>query len=340
MPDKYQVLQRALSLLRGLQRDTMTRDELMRFVQGDFALDAYPDPESSRDRRQFENDLKILRKLGMDIEYVRSENYYRLLSFGEFSPLCLTDDELATLAFLAEAFQPGAPNSDAVQHLIRRMLDFLPDRQQGEVYGRRQRLRLDLRRRDTGAIQRDVQAAIDRAVSGRRVLRFAYRAPGQSDGMPRIHTVQPWNYVFDTTRGHYYLDAYRLQVEGPYGIWNEGQWQRYRPERILTDGLRVLPDRLPPTPPKRPRHRLAYRLAPEIARLGQITRHFDDMKVGDPDGDGWVPVTASTDDLFRAVRLLLSYGPACEVTGGREARREMRRLVEAMAQLYTSSDKK
>ena len=58
------------------------------------------------------------------------------------------------------------------------------------------------------------------------------------------------------------------------------------------------------------------------------------MTVGKPDGDGWVPVTATTDDLFRAVRLLLGYGPNCRVTGGTEARREMVDLVAALGQVY------
>jgi hypothetical protein len=47
-----------------------------------------------------------------------------------------------------------------------------------------------------------------------------------------------------------------------------------------------------------------------------------------------VPVTATTDDLFRAVRLLLGYGPTCKVTGGSEARREMVALVTALGKVY------
>lgn len=334
MSGKHEPLLRSLSLLRGLQRGCTTREELIDFVDSDFALDVYDDIETKQGQRRFENDLKRLRELGIDYGEPRVAKEYRFRSMGEFSPLCLADSELQTMAFLAETFQPGAPNSDGVQTLLGRVIDILPERQQGEVYGQRQRLRLDLQRRDSDDIDPQVQGAIERAVSKRQLLQFAYRSPGQSDGMPRIHTVQPWNYVFDTTRKHYYLDAYRLQVQGPHGVWKEGQWQRYRPERILRDGLKVLPDRLPPTPPKRPRYHLVYRLAPEIARLGQITRHFDDMEIGERDESDWVQVTATTDDLFRATRLLLSYGPACRVEGGREALREMERLVREMGELY------
>ncbi|MEZ4717737.1 MAG: WYL domain-containing protein [Caldilineaceae bacterium] len=44
-------------------------------------------------------------------------------------------------------------------------------------------------------------------------------------------------------------------------------------------------------------------------------RHFDDMEIHPADPEGWVRVTATTDNLFRAVRVLLSYGPACRVLG-------------------------
>jgi predicted DNA-binding transcriptional regulator YafY len=165
-----------------------------------------------------------------------------------------------------------------------------------------------------------------------RLLRFAYRSPSQEDGTPRVHTVEPWNRFFDAARGHFYLDAYRRKVEGPYGVWETGQWQKYRLGRILAEGIEVLPDKFASVPPKRPRYRLKYRLAPEVARLG-VSRHFEDMKVGEVDADGWIDVSATTDDLFRACRLLLGYGPNCCVEGGSEARREMERLVEGMGEI-------
>ncbi|MCB0144394.1 MAG: WYL domain-containing protein [Caldilineaceae bacterium] len=335
MKEKYVPLQRSLSLLRRLQRGPADKETLVDFVSIDFASDAYADDGSTRSRRLFENDLLRLRELGMDYEHERKSGEYSFRTFGSFSPLCLTDAELATVAFLAESFQGDAPNSAGVQQLLRRILDLLPANQQEEVVGRRQRLRMDLQRRSTQAIPRKVQTAIERTV-GRQQLRFAYLSPNQADAAARIHTVEPWEYVFDTARGHYYLEAYRRSVEGPYGLWKEGQWQRYRPERIDPASVQVLPDRLPPTPPKRPRHPLEYWLAPEIARLGQITRHFGDMAIHETDGEGWVRVTATTDNLFLAVRQLLHYGPNCRVTGDAEARREMATLVAKMAEAYES----
>jgi hypothetical protein len=83
-------------------------------------------------------------------------------------------------------------------------------------------------------------------------------------------------------------------------------WHAYRLGRILAEGIEVLPDKFSPIPPKRPRHVLEYVLAPELTRLGEISRHFDDMQIHPADEAGWVRVTATTSDLFSATRKLLT----------------------------------
>lgn len=330
-------LQRSLCLLRHLQDGPQDRDTLASFVHKECDPNAYPDFTQKASQKSLENDLKRLKELGVEIDYY--EGHYRLLSYGDFSPVGLPDRALELLAFLSETFGPGAPHHEEIQHLLRTIVDWLPSQQRDSIPMRRQRLRLDLRRRDDDTIAPRVQLAIDRALSQHRLLRFHYRAPGQSDGEPRLHTVQPWSLDFDTVRRHLYLEAYRVEVSGPYGVWKEGQWQRYRPGRILAEGIEVLPNKFLATPPKRPRYTLEYWLAPEIARLGEITRHFEEMTVGKADDAGWVPVTTTTDDLFRSVRLLLGYGPACKITGGSEARREMEALVTALGQIYQATTK-
>ncbi len=67
----------------------------------------------------------------------------------------------------------------------------------------------------------------------------------------------------------------------------------------------ALSEKLPPMPKQRPTHALDYLLAPEIARTGQVSRHCEATTVHPPDTSGWVRVTATTDDLFGAVQLLL-----------------------------------
>jgi hypothetical protein len=286
-------------------------------------------------RRRFEEDMNFLHtRLGVERpRYNRKQAVYEFQGFGEFRPLGLSEVEMEALAFLVETFGPGAPQADAVQALLHRIQELLPDNQQGSLVYRRNRLQVHLRSKDSDEVSPVVENAIGRAV-GRQLLRFAYRSPNQADEIPRIHTVEPWNRYFDSTRGHFYLDAFLREVDGPHGIWKARQWMRYRIGRILNEGIQVLPERLPPTPPKRPRHKLEYLLAPEIARLGQVSRHFDDMEIHPPDGEGWVRVMATTDNLFMACRQLLGYGPSCRVVGDTNARREMEALVAGLGRVY------
>jgi predicted DNA-binding transcriptional regulator YafY len=339
MSTNQERISRCLSILRRLQRGSTDRDTLMDCVQIDLGADVYGSSDTLKgQQRIFEGDIKFLREtLQVALPgYDRAQSIYELEGFGDFSPLCLTDSELDTLAFLTEAFQPGAPNSDSVQRFLLRVQDLLTQNQREALIDRRHQLQMRLQQRDADEIDPRVEEALDRALRSHRLLRFAYRSPGQEDGVPRFHTVEPYRRFFDTARGHFYLDAYRRRVEGPYGTWDKGQWQKYRIGRILSQEIQVLPDKFAPIPPKRPQFRLEYRLAPAVARLG-VTRHFNDMQVVETDAEGWVQIRATTDDLFGACRLLLGYGPNCHVTGGSDARREMEALVQGMARLYSHS---
>ena len=50
--------------------------------------------------------------------------------------------------------------------------------------------------------------------------------------------------------------------------------------------------------------------------------------------DGWVTVTAKTDDLFAARRILLAYGENCEVLAPPQLRRRMAVAAQTMAGFY------
>ena len=334
-PQKNIPLQRTLSIMRCLQRGPADKISLADFVEIELQLDDYGQLTEKRQKKNFENDMGRIRELGADYDYDPSTGEYQLLTFGEFNPACLSELELETVAFLRETFGVGAPHNEQIQSLLQHLMGMIPERQQVAIHDKRQRLRVDLRRKDSTEVHPNVQAAIDRAIGERRLMRFAYQSPSQTDGIPRVHTIQPWDSLFDATRGHYYIDGYRLQVEGPHGIWKKETWQKYRPERIQADDeLKVL-GKLPPTPPKKPRYELEYLLAPEIARFDEISRHFDEMEIHEKDENGWTRVTGRTSDLFTAVRQLLGYGAGCKVIGGSEARREMKAMVEKMAENYS-----
>ena len=335
-PHKQRLI-RSLSILRRLQVGAADGKALIAHVQTECSPLAY-EAESARGIESLlARDIKFLREnLFVNIPSVdRSTNTYEIEDFGDFRPLCLTEPELDALITLLQSFQAGAPQSEEISGFLNRIAALLPDEQQKALKTKQARLRLNLRRRDGELIAPVVLRTVDRAIRERRHLQFAYRTARQSDDLPRIHEVQPDHQFFDPSRGHLYLEAYWLTSDGPAGKHKQERWQAFRLDRILADEhLRVLAQKAPPTLPRRPRYPLEYWLSPQIARSGQVTRHFEEMTVHETNAAGWVRVTGVTDNLFQATRLLLGYGPNCRVTGGTEAKQEMEKIVRELAMVY------
>lgn len=138
-------------------------------------------------------------------------------------------------------------------------------------------------------------------------------------------------------RRHEYLDAYRLHVSGPLGEWAATLAEvspGAHPARRNRGAARQAAADAAQTPAT------SWRYSGRRRRLRgwvKVSRHFDDMTVHPPDAEGWVRVTAKTDDSFTATRLLLSYGPYCRVLGDAEALKEMSRLVNQMQLLYATN---
>jgi predicted DNA-binding transcriptional regulator YafY len=332
IPPDYSPLKRSLCILRLLARGPAGRHALAEYVAVVLDDSAYGGLSSKQERKTLENDLARLRALGVEYEYADGE--YRLISYGDFDPVALGEDELNALAFLTEAFGPSAVNGEEVQALLRRIADWLPGFQRDSLAGRRQRWRIELGRTDSDVIVPQVQETIEQAIAQRRLLRFDYLSPGYRDGVARVHTVQPWHLLFDTALRHLYLEAYTVEIRSPHEVQREAHWVRYRLGRIIASTVTVLPDKFAPVPPKRRRYHLEYLLAPDIAGRGEVSRHFDDMQVHEADAAGWVRVTATTTDLFSALRKLLRYAHNCKVIGGAEARKEMEELVKNLAHNY------
>ncbi|MCX6048895.1 MAG: WYL domain-containing protein [Chloroflexi bacterium] len=337
MTPHQQRLVRSLSILRCLQTGAADRETLIAYVQDECGPLAYEAAGERSLESQFARDIKFLREnLFVNIPNVdRSRNMYEIENFGDFRPLALTEPELDALMTLLQSFQAGAPQSEEISIFLARIAALLPPDQQKALKTKQARLRFDLRRRDGETIAPVVLRTVDRAIREKRHLQFAYQTARPMDDLPRIHEVQPDHQFFDPSRGHLYLDAFWLTSDGPAGKTKQERWQDFRLDRILADdNLRVLSQKMPPTLPKRPRYPLEYWLSPQIVRLGQVTRHFEEMAVHETDANGWVRVTGATDDLFQATRLLLGYGPNCRVTGGPQAKQEMEKLIRDMATVY------
>jgi predicted DNA-binding transcriptional regulator YafY len=327
------VVNRCLAIIRRAQRGPATRDELLHAVLTEVGDEAYGEVEGEALDRRLEKDLwRVRNELLVELRFDRDQTRYEIRDVWQ--PLLdLPDEDLETIAWLEQTFGHEAPQHDEVHALLRRLRLYLPPERVGVIEQARTALQVDLRQRDEDKIRPGVQDGLTRAFVGRRQVELLYVSPQHEDGQPRRHIVEPYEpYRFDTTRGHYYLRAYCRRVEGPEGVRYPETYYTYRLGRIQQ--LRVLPKKLPPMAPRSPRYEVVYRLLPGIARLG-VTRH-PDIEVHEVERrkDGSAVVRGETDSIFWAVRTLLHYGANCEVLGGGEMRREMRKVVEKMAELY------
>ena len=132
-PPDYAPLKRSLCLLHCLARGPAGSTALADYVSVALDDSIYGDLSDERQKKALENDIKRLRDLGVEYEYAAGE--YHLLSYGSFSPVALSETELTALAFLAETFVPSSVNGEAIQALIRRIVDWLPESQRGSIGG-------------------------------------------------------------------------------------------------------------------------------------------------------------------------------------------------------------
>ncbi len=329
---QWRVLRRCIEILTRLQRGPAPSDELLAIVSA-----SEDDPsEPAGVKRRFEEDRRRLRQiLGCNIEYDHRSNQYNLREV-DLPLLDLPPEAIRGLAFLQATFSKDAPMSHEVGTLIDLLLMLISEERRREVAHERALLEVDLRPRDKDRIEDAVWEAIQKACNSHRQLEFDYFSPRHADREPRRNLVEPQRYYFDTTRKHYYLEAFCLEVSGPKGTWPRREVVHYRIGRIR--GPRVIPQVFVPRRMGPRLYELIYELGPEIARLG-VTEHFPSSQV-DYRPDGSTEVHTMVDDLFFALRALLHYGPGCRVLGGEEALREMRKLIKAMADQYQQPEKR
>ncbi len=322
-------------MIRRVQRGPAGRDELLAAVLAAEGPEAYGGATGAALTKRFEADKQRLRNhLRLPLRYDAGAGGY-VLDPAARPLLDLPDDDLITLALLADTFRPDSPHAEGVGALIDRLADWLPDERRLAFQRAAGRLPSpDLRLRDSEHIPADVWRAVLEAHQTRRELAFDYLA-GDDDGVRlRHHHVQPWDVEF-TDRGHWRLRAYCLASDGPGGPEQPADYRHYRLSRMAAGSARVLPRVLPPERPRGRPRAVVFELSPTVARFGVSARR---ELVGEPSlrrlADGWTRVEGQTLDVFELARNLLYYGAHCRVLGGPELVGEVRGVVEGLARVY------
>jgi predicted DNA-binding transcriptional regulator YafY len=329
------VIRRCLAMIRRVQRGPATRDDLLQAVREQEGPEAYGTAEGEALGRRLGNDLHRIREdLQVEVQFDRRAGGYSIRD--TWLPLLdLPDEDLTTIAWLEGTFGPESPQHDEVHALLGRLRLYLGLERLADLERCRTALAMDLSRRDEDEIAPAVWQGLNRALLARHQVEFLYLSPQYEDKRPRRHVADPEKLTFDARRGHYYLRAYCRSIQSPAGRDEPYRYITYRVGRIVE--LAVLPQKLGPLPPVAPRYAVEYELAPEIARLGGVTRQPEiEIVEVERRADGSALVRGQTDDLFFAVRALLHYGSTCRLLGGPEMVREMRETVRKMAEIYPS----
>lgn len=323
-------------MAQRLQRGPATREQLLAAVYASAGQEAYGLTTGRALTKRFEADKRRLRQeLALPIRYDAAAGGY-VLDRPSHPLFDLPDDDLLTLAYLADTFQPDAPRAADVRQLIDRLVGRLPDDRQRLFRRAAGALpTADLRQRDSEPIDDGVWETVLAAHRARQELVFDYRG-GEDKGAAHRHHVQPWDVQF-TDRGHWRLRGYCLSIDGRDGRIEPRDYRHYRLSRIAPGSARVLPRVLPPLRPLGRPRRAVFELSPRIARFGvSARRELLGEPTISPTAEGWVRVEGRTLDVFELARNLLYYGAHCRVLGGPELLGEVRGLVEELSQLYDS----
>ncbi len=327
---QWRVILRCIALLRRLMRGDTPASELIAIIEQHDSDLVTADPEILQSR--LEADISRLRKnLKCEINYIHPEKVYRFISL-DTALLDLPEDAIQGLAFLQKTFSADeTPHREQVMQLINQVLTLLPQERVKEVTRARGLLEIDLRSRDSKPIDAQILERVTLACNTHNEIEFVYRSPKQADEQPRTHRVEPMRCFLDPVRRHYLLEAYYLEVNGPFGrILKEGV-RSYRLERM--SDVHTLPKRFIPRQHRRTGVEIVYILRPKIARLRDVTEYIPNSIISYLPDDS-ARIEAISYNLFIDLRSLLHYGANCEVIGGDEARREMKALVAAMNQVY------
>jgi hypothetical protein len=325
---------RTLALLHRLLQGPATERELIAFARQTVHDDIYPQSESAQ-RAAFKHDRAHLKnRLKVQFSFDRVTKKFSILDPGPFGTLSLGLDSLRGLSLLARDFGNGLGERAYIRALMDEIIHRLDPAARRLLEHQPETLSLEIKQFvDKGEIRPKVWEIVQRSIEKRRKLAFRHLSPRSEDQQPIYFEVAPVRLRYQ--EGHWYLWAWSLLRRTSSGeeLRGEPASLRFRLNYILDDEHLRLSPTVIPTPFRTPPHILVhYLLKPEIGR-GEISHHFTDTQIIHHD-DGSAEVRGFTEDVWEAVRLLLSYGEGCVVLGGEDIVREVRRRVQGMAKNY------
>lgn len=329
---QWHVLRRCLAIIRRVQRGPTDWRGLVEAVLQE-EPEAYGQKDELAKPDLLHDDLNRIRKnLFVDIRAdPRTKTYF--INRLDQAWLDLPAEDVATIAWLEQAFGPNSPRHEAVQQFLERLRFYVPDERRRELEQQRTALTLELGQQDDDRISAEVELKLQEALARRLQVEFDYLSPQNESGQPRRHVVDIFEPPrFEPSLGHYYVRGWCYYNVGLEGRFDVGAYVAYRLGRISR--VRFTSNRLPPSPPAAKRYRVEYWLSAAVARQGVTRRRWIDIETIGGQADESVIVHGFADDIFFAVQELMHYRYHCQVRGGPEMVAAMREAVKKMADLY------
>lgn len=330
---QWLVIRRCLAIIRRVQRGPTDWWGLVEAVLEQEGPEAYGQTEGRALRKRLHRDLEHIRtSLRIELTFDRATGEY-VIRDAELPLLDLPDEDLVIIAWLEQTFHPHSPRHKEVTGFLERLRFYLSPERRKQIEQQRAALILELGQQDEDQILSQVEAGLQQALARRCRVEFDYFSPQNPHKQPRRHVVDIYEPPrFEASLGHYYVRGWCHYSVGPTDRLEVNGYIAYRLGRIRN--LRLLSQKLPPTPPPARRYKVVYALTPVVARQGITRRRWTDIETIERHGDDSATVYGTTDTLFFALQELMHYRHNCRVLGGPEILAEMQKTIQKMAALY------
>jgi hypothetical protein len=328
------VIRRCLAIIRRVQREPTGWQELVEAVLQDDP-DAYGQSQDQALRKRFYRDLdRIRHSLYIELRADPRTKQYTIRDMV-LPLLDLPDEDLTTIAWLEQTFHPNSPRHQEIKNFLDRLRFYLSPERRWQIEQQRAALILELGQQDEDQILPEVETGLQQALARRCRVEFDYLSHQNPEEQPRCHVVDIYEPPrFEASLGHYYVWGWcHYNRSAPTDRFEVNSYRAYRLGRIKN--LRLLSNKLQPTPPVARRYKVIYQLSPAVARQGITRRRWIDIETIEQRDDGSAIIYGLTDDRFFALQELMHYRYNCHILGGPEILAEMQETVQKMADLYS-----